>query len=135
MADIESMFYQVKVPESQLDFFQFVWWTAGNTEVEPEEYQMQVRLFGAISSPSCTTFALQITADDNEIEFGTAAADTLRKNFYVDDMLKSFERVPTVAKAVTAMHRMCTAGGFLLTKFVFNDRRVLEKIPVNDWTL
>ena len=132
MADIESMFYQVRVPESQLDFLRFFWWTDGNTEVKPEEYQMQVHLFGAISSPSCATFALQKTADDNEIEFGTAAADTLRKNFYVDDLLKSVESVAIAVKAVTAMQRMCSAGGFHLTKFVSNDRRVLEKIPVND---
>ena len=132
MADIESMFYQVRVPESQLDFLRFVWWPDGNTEVEPDEYQMQVHLFGAISSPSCATFALQKTADDNEIEFGTEAADTLRKNFYVDDLLKSVESVPIAVKAVTAMQRMCSAGGFRLTKFVSNDRRVLEKIPFND---
>ena len=71
-------------------------------------------------------------ADDNEIEFGTAAADTPRKNFYVDDLLKAVESVPIAVKAVTALQRMCSAGGFGLTKFVSNDRRVLEEIPVND---
>ena len=50
---------------------------------------MTVHLFGGASSPGCSNFALKRTADDHEEEFGTDIADTLRHNFYVDDMLKS----------------------------------------------
>ena len=44
----ESMFHQVRVSEPHTKFLRFVWWTDGNTEEEPEEYQMQVHLFGSI---------------------------------------------------------------------------------------
>lgn len=48
-----------------------------------------VRLFGAVSSPSCANYALKKTAKDNIDGFGEDAAETLRRNFYVQDILKS----------------------------------------------
>lgn len=131
-ADIESMFYQVKVPEAQRDYLRFLWWPDGNITLEPKEFRMTVHLFGAISSPSCANFALRRTAMDNELQFGTAAANTLRKNFYVDDMLKSVESVESAIQLVLAVRQMCSAGGFRLTKFLSNSREVLETIPLTE---
>jgi len=131
MADIEAMFYQVRVPESQFDCLRFVWWLNGNVDDSLEDYQMAVHLFGAVS-PSCANFALQKTALDNETSFGRAAADTLRKNFYVDDMLKSVSDVATAVTLISAVKQMCVSGGFRLTKFVSNSREVLETISVSD---
>ena len=50
---------------------------------------MTVQLFGVGSSPGCSNFALKRTAEDGEREFGARAAETLRKNFYLDDALRS----------------------------------------------
>jgi Pao retrotransposon peptidase len=132
MADIESMFYQVSVPESQRSFLRFVWWPDGNTDVQLEDYQMTVHLFGATSSPSCANFALRATAKDNEDKFGKMAADTLRKNFYVDDMLKSVRTSAEAIRLIKDIHQMCAAGGFRLTKYVTNCREVFETIPASD---
>ena len=57
MADIESMFHQVKVSEAHCSYLRFPWWPDGNLESNLEEYQMVVHLFGAASSPSCSKFA------------------------------------------------------------------------------
>ena len=89
MGDVEAMFYQVTVPPDQYDFLRFLWWPDGNLKTELQEYRMVVHLFGAASSPSVTNFALKQTARDNEEQYGTLVADTLRKNFYVDDCLRS----------------------------------------------
>ena len=54
---------------------------------------------------------------------------TLRRNFYVDDCLRS---VSTKAKAkdqINGLHQACSKGGFHLTKFICNRRGVLESIP------
>ena len=84
--DIEAMFYQVKVAEQHRDLLRFLWWPGDDpdTDQQPETYRMTVHWFGAASSP-----ALKQTADDNEQEIGKNAAEFLRKNFYVDDGLKS----------------------------------------------
>ena len=49
---------------------------------------MTVHLFGAGSSPGCRNFAMK-TADDHEQEFGFEPTKFLRKDFYVNDGLKS----------------------------------------------
>lgn len=58
MADIESMFYQVRVPSEDADFLRFLWWPNGNLDQDEEEYRMRVHLFGATSSQSCSCYAL-----------------------------------------------------------------------------
>lgn len=132
MADIEAMFYQVRVPENQMNYLRFVWWPDGNIEAEPEDYQMCVHLFGGISSPSCSNFALRMTAEDNEKQFGPEAANTLRRNFYVDDLLGSSKDGRSAARLISSVQAMCAAGGFRLTKFVANDKTVLEPIDEKD---
>ena len=47
--------------------------------------------------PVCAKFGLRRAADDSEEEFGTDAAAFIRKDFYVDDGLKS---VSTVLEAI-----------------------------------
>ena len=50
---------------------------------------MLVHLFGARSSPSCSSFSLKKTAEDNRKYFNAETIDTVNRNFYVDDCLKS----------------------------------------------
>ena len=97
MADVEKMFFQVKVKKEHQNFCRFLWWPNGDLSQEPQEYSMTVHLFGAGSSPRCSNFALKRTAEDGEKELGARAAETLKKNFYIDDVLKS---VPTEKDAI-----------------------------------
>ena len=127
--DIEAMFYQVRVPENQRSYLRFLWWPEGNLEMEPIDYEMCVHLFGGISSPSCSNYALRRTADDSEDEFGSEAAMILKRNFYVDDMLKSKECSTSSIALISNIRKMCASGGFNLMKFSSNDKEVLESIP------
>ena len=52
---------------------------------------MTVHLFGATLSPGCANLALKSTANDFEEEFGVSTADFVRKDFYIDDGLKSVQ--------------------------------------------
>jgi len=132
LADIEAMFYQVKLAERHADYVRFVWWPSGDMKADFADYKMTVHLFAATSSPGCANFALRKAADDNELLIGSEAADTLRRNFYVDDLLKSVDSVSRAIRLVSAVKKMCAAGGFRLTKFVSNDPSVLEGIPFED---
>ena len=101
MADIESMFHQVRVPDRDSTFLSFLWWDDGDTTREVQEYQMLVHLFGVISPPASANFTLRQTADDNKNCFPTEVINTVLSNFYVDDCLKSF---PAVNDAIATAH-------------------------------
>jgi len=117
MGDIEAMFCQVRVPDDQRDCLRFLWWPDGNLDGELEEYQMCVHYFGITSSPSCVNFSLRKTATDNKSKYGDQAAEVLHRNFYVDDMLKSFPDEHSAISTVLSTRNMCKDGGFRLTKF------------------
>ena len=129
MGDIDAMFHQVRVPEGQRDFLRFLWWPDGDLTQDLEEYQTNVHLFGAVSSPSCSNFALRKAADDAEEIVGTETADVLRKNFYVDDCLRSEGKEDTAIERIGDVRHACAHGGFNLAKFVSNSKNVLESIP------
>lgn len=132
MCDIESMFYQVKVLEEGRDLLRFLWWDKGDTSKEPQEYRMTVHLFGAASSPRCSNFALKTTADDNERSLRSAPAEFLRRDFYVDDGLKSLPSVEEAIDLVNSVKEMCNRGGFNLHKFTSNSKEVIQRIPASD---
>ena len=50
---------------------------------------MRVHLFEGASSPSCVNLALKKTAQNNKTEFHLETIETVERNFYVDDCLKS----------------------------------------------
>ncbi|XP_031549018.1 uncharacterized protein LOC116286606 [Actinia tenebrosa] len=132
MVDIEKMFFQVKVRREDQSFLRFLWWPDGDTEKEAEEYCMTVHLFGAGSSPACANYALRRTADDKECKFGAEVADTLRKNFYVGDVLKSAHTEDEAIELAKNVKEVCARGGFNLTKFVGNTERIIDSIPQGD---
>ena len=90
---------------------------------------MTVHPFGAVSSPSCSIFALRNTTNENEEEIGNAVANSLRRNFYVDDYLRSVGTEAEGKDQIDGHRKACAKGGFRLTKFISNRRSVLESIP------
>ncbi|KAK6195425.1 hypothetical protein SNE40_000861 [Patella caerulea] len=132
ICDIESMYYQVRCSDHCKDYLRYLWWHNGDTTKKPEEYRMNVHLFGATSSPGVCNFALKTTANDFEQENGTEAANMLRRDFYVDDGLKSVETSEEAVELIRNIKEMCRKGGFNLHKFTSNNREVLEEIPKED---
>ena len=124
-ADIEAMFHQVQVREEDCDALRFLWWPCGDISKLPKTYHMQVHLFGATSSPSCATYALKRTASDN-------AGDTVNRNFYVDDCLKSVDSEDKATMLAADLQSLMKMGGFRLTKWISNSRKVLQNIPESE---
>lgn len=129
MADVEAMFHQVRVRSEDTDLLRFLWWPDGNYELDLVEHKMLVHIFGATSSPSVATFALQKCATDFADEFGQEVANTVKKNFYVDDCLKSTANEDTAITICAELRSMLAKGGFRLTKWSSNNRKLLSSIP------
>ena len=126
------MFYQVKIPDSYADSLRFLWWTDGDLTKDPEEYQILVHLFGAISSPSCSNFALLKAAEDNEGKFNGEVINTVKRHFYVDHCLKSSPTVSSAIPLVKDLRELLMKGGFHLTKWTSNSRELLASIPKDE---
>ena len=114
------------IPEDT-DALRFLW-TDGDLQKPPEEYKMQVHIFGTKSSPCCANRALKETANDNEAKYGELVADVVRRNFYVDDLLKSTTTVEQAIDLSLKLISLLQEGGFRLTKFLSNRREVLQAI-------
>ncbi|XP_033095248.1 uncharacterized protein LOC117099830 [Anneissia japonica] len=129
MADLEAMFYQVCVPEKDRDFLRYLWFPGENLQAEAEEYRMRVHLFGASSLPACANSALMQTAEDGRNDKNQEAVEAIKKNFYVDDLLKSVSSPSEGIQLMENLTNLCAEGEFNLTKWSSNDKQVIEAIP------
>ena len=127
--DVEGMFHQVFVNPDYRNLLRFLWWDKGNVDSTPTEYRMTVHLFGATSSPGCANFTLKRTADDFEELFGSEPATFVKKDFYVDDGLKSVPSATEASALIKSTKSLLAKGGFNLHKFISNSKEVIEAIP------
>lgn len=132
MADVEAMFHQVRVPAEDRDCMRFLWWQDDDLKREPKDYRMTVHLFGGVWSPSCCNYALKRTAEERESIYGKDVTQTVLKNFYVDDCLKSVATEDMAVNLVRSLQSMLRQGGFHLTKWVSNSTAVLAVVPTCD---
>ncbi|KAK6178189.1 hypothetical protein SNE40_012999 [Patella caerulea] len=126
------MFYEVKLPEQQQDYLRFYWWPDADLNTDPEIYKMTVHIFGAVSSPSCSNYALKRTAYDNQDKFSEVAVNTVLKDFYVDDCLKSVKTEFEAINLCRELRQLLSKGGFNLLKWISNSRELLNSLPVTE---
>ena len=125
------MFHQVMVDPNDVDALRFLWWPDDDLSKQPVEFRMKVHLFGSVSSPSCASFDLRKTAQENAGDFGHEAVDTVLKNFYVDDCLKSVKSSEVAVELRGDLCALLLKGGFRMTKWLCNWKEVLETIPTS----
>ena len=92
---------------------------------------MCVHVFVGTSSPGCCNYALRKTAVDNASDFNVGVAETLMKNFYIDDLLNSVESEDSAILLIQDVRKIHQHGGFNLTKFSHHGRFNLTKFTSN----
>ena len=85
-ADIEGMFMQVGLLESDQRSLCFLWREDPTSDVSVFHYTRNI--FGMKNSPTCANYALRRTAVDNQ-DCYPEAAYAVSNNFYMDDYLGS----------------------------------------------
>jgi transposase InsO family protein len=124
-ADIEKMFYQVRVPPEHSDFMRFFWYGAVG---ELSEFRLKVHVFGARSSPSVANFALRLAARDGKSQ-SEKSKDIVDRNFYVDDLLVSYPDEKEAVASLLDLRSLLAQGSFNLTSFAGTSKKVLSALP------
>ena len=89
-------------------------------------------VFGATSSPSVANFCLKKIASSFGKEFDPEVTDTVDKNMYVDDLMKSVDRTEKAVTLANQLQELLKKGGFRLTKWLSNDQKLLAEIPESE---
>ena len=79
-----------------------------------------------------TNFALRRTVTDNKHCFPGAVINTVERNFYVDDCLKSLSSEAAAITHVRDLQALLSRVGFKLTKWIRNSRKVMEAFPAHE---
>ncbi|XP_011330107.1 uncharacterized protein LOC105275148 [Ooceraea biroi] len=124
-ADIEKMFRQILLHADD-QHFQKILWSASGT---PLEYFLGTLTYGLVSSPYQSIQTLLQLADDEEHRF-PLAANVLRFDFYVDDVLLGDDTPQRAHEKVHQLTNLLKAGGFKLQKWSTNESSILEDIVV-----
>ena len=132
VGDIKAMFHQILVDPEDRDALRFLWWPNDDYTLPPVECQMVVHPFGATSSPSIAGFVLRKTALDNATHADEETVQTVLRNFYVDDLLKSVESVEKANKLILQLQELLSRGEFQLVKLLSSHAEVLNSVPDSD---
>ena len=119
-ADIEAMFKQVGIMETDQPSMRFPW----PTERSIKQFQYTRLIFGARCSPTTAIFVLQKTA--NDFSPNQAVKDLVYNIFYMDDFVHSFETFQKAKDNTALLKKTLSKGGFNLTKFVSNERSAIK---------
>ena len=90
---------KVKVKEQEQDSLRFLWRNR-STDDHPDEYVMivYIYIYGATAFSCITNLISKRTPDDNESDFDLTTFETLRRNFYVDDVLRALPKSDAAIK-------------------------------------
>ncbi|XP_051803945.1 uncharacterized protein LOC127533924 [Acanthochromis polyacanthus] len=131
LCDIEKMFHQFKVKESDRNYLRFLWWKDGDMSSQPQTYRMTVHLFGAVSSPGCANYGLKRLAKENSCTY-PVGSQFVARDFYVDDGVSGAGTVKDAIQLAKEARKLCAKGGLRLHKFVSNSSEVLNSIPTSE---
>ena len=91
---------------------------------------MLVHIFAATDSPCCANFAVKCVARDNKERCSRVASESILKLFYADGLLKSVITTEEAVNLVKEIADVMRRGEFKVTKFISNDKDVMNSIPV-----
>ncbi|XP_035219012.1 uncharacterized protein LOC118192210 [Stegodyphus dumicola] len=125
-ADIRKAFLQISLCVRDRDFLKFLWWKDSN-KTEIITYRHCRVVFGISSSPFLlgATISYHLDNAPQDLRGTDGTALRLKKSFYVDNCIASFETEEEVVKFKEESQTLMSSGGFDLrgwTAAPFKDR-------------
>ena len=92
-------------------------------------YYVSARFWkGRLDSPCCANWALRNTSIDSELDI----KNTIERNFYMDDFLKSLSNVDDLINLSKRVMSVLQCHGFRLTKWMSNSPEILHSLPTSE---
>jgi len=122
-ADIEKMYRQILIHLDDRDNQRILWSATG----APQKFQLCTVTYGLTCAPYLALRTIQQLASDEEHHF-PQAAEILRNEIYVDDILSGADSPQEARNKVTQLIGLLMAGGFRLQKWASNDDSIISDI-------
>ena len=120
--DIEKAFLQVQLHESDRDVTRFLWLTDSSNPDSPlTTYRFRSVLFGATCSPFILNATILRHLTDNA---QSPAAEMLRRDLYVDNILSSLETEDDVLRFFYESRDLMSKAGFNLRSWTSNSSQL-----------
>ncbi|XP_055613757.1 uncharacterized protein LOC129760180 [Uranotaenia lowii] len=126
LADIEKMYRQIVLHPDDRPLLRLLWRFSPNDPIT--KYEMTTVTYGLGPSSFLATRTLHQLADDESASFPLAAA-SVKRDFYMDDFVRSEETISTAIQLRKEMDELMSRGGFSLRKWCSNFPEVLEGVP------
>ena len=123
-ADIAAFFHNVYVHKKDAAAYRY-WWFADEGMREYVLKGFQGHVFGSKSSSCVATFALRYHVEQGEAKYGKEVVSAVKRNLYVDDLVKSSPDVETAVALRKGITEALKEGGFDLCKWKSTHREVL----------
>ena len=130
VGDISHMYPQLKLREEDRPFHRFLWRHL-DTRKKPETYKFLRFVFGGCYCPFCVQYVWQSHDERHRNEF-PLAAEAVKKNCYMDDLMPSMKDVGTAKRMRKELASLGDKAGFHIRKWISNIPEVLEDIPESD---
>lgn len=127
IGDIKDMFHRVLIQESDIKC-QKILWRGRERNVEPDEYEMTVMMFGATCSPSSAIYVKNLNAQRYEKQYPEAVNAIINKH-YMDDYLDSKFSVEEAIKIINEVIYIHKQGSFEICNWISSSKEVMAAIP------
>ena len=126
IADIGKMYRQIYLHPEDKDYHRFLW---RNDPGDPvQEFRLTTVTFGVASSSHHARRCLHQLAQDEQVKY-PQAADVIRDDSYMDDVLCGASTVPQALTLQKQLIDMLASSGFVLRKWVSNSAELLQHLP------
>ena len=122
------MFNQVRLADSEKDFFRFLYRKHPRDELK--EYRFTRIVFGINSSPFQSIMTIQALCHEINDEY-PEAANIIRKLLYVDDFIYSNDEILKLQQVIKDANALFEKGGFKLAKFHTNCKEIVKEVPLS----
>ncbi|XP_055308589.1 uncharacterized protein LOC129572612 [Sitodiplosis mosellana] len=125
-ADVEKMYRQIRVDESQTHLQRILWRESPDQPIK--EFELSTVTYGTAVAPFLATRTLKQLSIDGSNEF-PIASPVLREDCYMDDVLSGADSVEEAAMLSEQLTDLMKSGQFRLRKWSSNSHELLNHIP------